>query len=156
MPYKDPTKAKEQGKVYLKRYYEKNKSRLLKQNKEYRIQNKEKLARNRTDRYQRLKEEVLTIYGKGKCACILCGFNDIRALSIDHVNGGGCVHRENINRCDIYTWLRMNGYPNGYQTLCMNCQWIKRTENKELGYRRKLSQSLEEWQGSDVRFFLGR
>lgn len=64
MPYKDPTKAKEQGKVYLKRYYEKNKSRLLKQNKEYRIQNKEKLARNRTDRYQRLKEEVLTIYGK--------------------------------------------------------------------------------------------
>jgi hypothetical protein len=136
MPYKDPVKRKETSKIYLKRYYDKNKERLLKQNKKYRLQNKERLAMNRATRFQNLKEEVLMIYGYGKCACVKCGFNDIQALSIDHINGGGCVHRENINRSDIYTWLRMNDYPKGYQTLCMNCQWIKRTQNKELGYRR--------------------
>jgi len=34
MPYKDPIKAKEQMKIYQKRYYEKTKEKQLRQNKE--------------------------------------------------------------------------------------------------------------------------
>jgi len=74
------------------------------------------------------KKLVLTHYGNGKCACVKCGFTDIRALSIDHVNGGGCDERRQTHRAGntFYRWLIKNNFPLGYQTLCMNCQWIKR------------------------------
>ncbi len=75
---------------------------------------------------QKLKVEVFTHYGKGKCACIQCGFTDLRALSIDHLNGGGNAQRRLIHAANFYVWLKNNDYPEGYQTLCMNCQWIKR------------------------------
>ena len=75
-----------------------------------------------------IKETVLTHYGNGKCACVKCGYSDIRALSIDHVNGGGCEERRLTHRAGntFYRWLVTNEFPMGYQTLCMNCQWIKR------------------------------
>jgi len=72
-----------------------------------------------------LKIKVLTHYGKGKCACVRCGFDDIRALSIDHLNGGGREHRRKEGIGSIYTWLWRNEYPEGFQTLCMNCQFVK-------------------------------
>jgi len=63
---------------------------------------------------------------------MLCGFADIRALSIDHIDGGGNKHRRFLGfglfgaGQKFYSWLKKEGYPEGYQTLCMNCQWIKR------------------------------
>lgn len=82
---------------------------------------------------QQLKEEVFNNYGGTKCC--KCGFNDIRALSIDHINGGGNLHRRELFGKNaggqFYNWLRNNGYPTGFQVLCMNCQFIKRHENKE-------------------------
>ena len=79
-----------------------------------------------------LKKEVLSYYGHGKCACVMCGYSDIRALSIDHINGGGCQHRKSLvgshkyGGKNFYRWLKMNNFPLGYQTLCMNCQFVKR------------------------------
>ena len=58
-------------------------------------------------------------------------YTDIRALSIDHINGGGTKHREVIGS-GFYHWLIKNNYPSDYQVLCMNCQFIKRKENNEL------------------------
>jgi hypothetical protein len=82
---------------------------------------------------QSYKVDVLTHYGDGKLACVKCGFSDIRALSIDHINGGGNKHKkENGIKSNIYVWLKKNGYPKGFQTLCMSCQWEKRENNKEL------------------------
>ena len=135
MPYKDPIKRKEAGKVYLKRYYWKNRQRLLEQNKMYRLTEKHRLKYMRKEREQALKIKVLTHYGNGKCACVRCGFDDLRALSIDHIEGGGCQHLKQLNRRNLYTWLLGEHYPKGYQTLCFNCQWIKRSENGEQGYR---------------------
>jgi len=78
-----------------------------------------------------VKRMVLSYYGNGKVACVKCGFDNMHALSIDHING-----REGKGRIvSFYYWLIRNGYPEGYQTLCMNCQWIKRYECNEL--RRK-------------------
>lgn len=51
---------------------------------------------------------------------------DIRSLSIDHVNDNGTEHRKELNGKNIYVWLRQNNYPEGYQVLCMNCQILKR------------------------------
>jgi hypothetical protein len=50
-----------------------------------------------------------------------------------YINGGGGNHRK-INLVQggkIYAWLKAKDYPKGFQTLCMNCQWIKRDENNE-------------------------
>ena len=91
-------------------------------------------ACNKYVRYRRrIKTEVLTHYGNGTLACVKCGFNDIRALSIDHINGGGNRQKRelNITGTEMYRWLKKNNYPDGFQTLCHNCQWIKRDENHE-------------------------
>lgn len=79
------------------------------------------------------KELVFMHYGNGKIACQNCGFDDIRALSIDHLNGGGRQHRKQIGGGGqkTYNWLKKNNYPAGYQILCMNCQFIKRHTNSE-------------------------
>ena len=75
--------------------------------------------------YEGRREKVLTHYGNGKLACVRCGFDDIRALSIDHIDGGGSRHRKSLHK-DFYAWLIENDYPLGYQTFCMNCQFITR------------------------------
>ena len=78
------------------------------------------------NRYRQQKIRVLTHYGGGKLACVQCGFSDIRALSIDHIDNSGAQHRKTYGR-NLYWWLEKNNYPDGFQTLCMNCQFIKRT-----------------------------
>lgn len=61
-------------------------------------------------------------------------FTDIRILTIDHINGGGAKHRKQLGNSAsrFYRWLIKHNYPEGYQVLCMNCEWIKRYENKEI------------------------
>lgn len=93
------------------------------------------------------KLKVLTHYGNGKCACVRCGFDDVRALSIDHINGYGKkkTKTESIRSgTGLYYFLIRNCYPPGFQTLCMNCQFIKRAINKErMGYDCKYNDSPE-------------
>jgi hypothetical protein len=71
---------------------------------------------------------VLQVYSKGTMRCKKCGFDNLNALSIDHIKGGGSRHRKKLNTSGIgfYRWLRDNKYPSGFQVLCMNCQWLKR------------------------------
>lgn len=87
------------------------------------------------EKRRKLKEEVLTRYGGRKLACVICQEVRMDCLSIDHVEGRGKEHRSRVG-AHMYQWLKSNNYPEGYQTLCMNCQWIKRIENKEFRPRR--------------------
>ena len=66
----------------------------------------------------------------GKCA--RCGFSDIRALQVDHVNGGGNQERK-ANRTEGVNDLfrRVRETPDAFQCLCANCNWIKRHEGGE-------------------------
>jgi hypothetical protein len=100
---------------------------------EWKDKNKEK-ARFINQRYgMRIKSKVLTHYGNGKCSCVKCGEARLPCLSIDHINGSGTTHRREIKIIGktFYRWLMRNDYPEGYQTLCMNCQFVKRFENYE-------------------------
>ena len=74
----------------------------------------------------KLKEEVLRHYGNGEIACRECGERDIRCLSIDHIVAVGSKRQANL-----YMWLKKNNFPDGFQTLCMNCQWRKKHREKE-------------------------
>jgi len=80
-----------------------------------------------------IKKDILTHYGNGRCACTKCGESRLACLSIDHIKGGGNKQRQGKLRGTVpfYLWLRSNGYPEGYQTLCMNCQFVKRFERGE-------------------------
>lgn len=72
---------------------------------------------------QRDRANVIEAYG-GKCVC--CGESEEAFLEIDHVDGGGNAHRrEFASTRQIYTWLRANGYPDGFQILCSNCNKAK-------------------------------
>jgi hypothetical protein len=80
------------------------------------------------------KIEVLTHYSNPpKCAC--CGEDHIEFLCLDHINGGGNVERFKVRGRDkrgkskagvtFYFWLRTQGFPEGYQILCSNCNMAK-------------------------------
>ena len=83
--------------------------------------------------YYKKRKQVIEHYCPDGGKCVKCGFNDIRALSVDHINGGGSKHRKELNGVSIYKWLVDNDFPPGFQILCMNCQFIKRYE--ENGYQ---------------------
>ena len=79
-------------------------------------------ARAKADR-TRIKIEVLGHYCSGEPACQCCGVMFIEFLTIDHVNGGGRQHREQVGSGGyrLYAWLKANGYPDGYRVMCLNC-----------------------------------
>jgi hypothetical protein len=78
-----------------------------------------------------IRYAVLSRYGRdGEPICVHCGFTDIRALSLDHMQGNGNMHRRAIKKW-LYLWIKQQGFPTGYQTLCMNCQMIKAEQEGE-------------------------
>ena len=84
-------------------------------------------------RNKKTKLEVFTHYGGNPPKCSQCGITDIRVLTIDHINNDGAKHRREIGSyagTSFYLWLRVHNYPEGYQVLCWNCNWIKRLEMK--------------------------
>lgn len=86
-------------------------------------------SRNRNERSRR---SVFDYYGN-ECAC--CGEDDKFALTIDHINNDGAAHRAKVLKkregsgIAFYVWLRLNGYPDGFQTLCYTCNAIKEFHN---------------------------
>ena len=91
----------------------------------------------------RYKLDVLSYYTtdiNGKPVCGKCGFDDIRALCLDHINNDGQEHREMMSGKKhgrgssgnaAYRWIKKNNYPNGFQVLCANCNMIKEAEYRE-------------------------
>ena len=82
----------------------------------------------------KMKKLVMFKYGNGFGGCVECGEKRIACLSIDHILGNGAEHRRadpEIKRLGFYKWLIKNNFPEGFQTLCMNCQWVKRDKYNE-------------------------
>lgn len=67
-----------------------------------------------------MRTTVLTHYG-GKCEC--CGEDEPLFLTVDHINGGGKKHRQEIGGGGFYLhrWLIKNNFPEGFRILCFNC-----------------------------------
>ncbi|MBA7590530.1 hypothetical protein ES708_32654 [subsurface metagenome] len=75
----------------------------------------------------KIKIETLTHYGNGKLTCSHCDESRLACLSLDHINGNGCKERDKLKRWGyrFYLMLKKQGWPEGFQTLCMNCQFVK-------------------------------
>lgn len=131
---KNPVWTKEYAKEYNKKYRQENKERLLELNRIWCSKNREHVREENRKERERLKMEVLGRYSSNKICCAYCGFEDTRALQIDHIdNNGAEERREKLgNRTcagtTFYRWIRRQNYPDGYQVLCANCNIIKLRE----------------------------
>lgn len=85
---------------------------------EWYYKNRDKVRAREAIRRKTDREEAISHYG-GRCYC--CGEMTFEFLAIDHINGGGQLHRREIKRGDICGWLKMKGYPEGFRVLCHNC-----------------------------------
>lgn len=66
--------------------------------------------------------------------CVRCGYNDGRALQVDHINGDGFIDRaKRFSATSYYLYVikEIENKTKRYQLLCANCNWIKRHENGE-------------------------
>ncbi len=130
------TCLKEGVRITAGKYYKEHKEEVLVKESIQHKNNRNRIRQNRHKYLMKLKYEVLTHYsGRGVPSCVKCGEDDLRCLTIDHINGNGAEHRKNLGNNktgkNFYPTLRTQGYPEGYQTLCMNCQFIKRIEKHE-------------------------
>lgn len=97
--------------------------------KDYRINNLEKCrayARKSQDKIRlATKAKVFEHYGM-QCAC--CGESTLMFLTIDHINNNGAEHRRKLKSAggsSFFSWIVRNNFPDGFQTLCRNCNWGK-------------------------------
>lgn len=72
------------------------------------------------ERNEAIRRETFAHYGE-TCAC--CGEHRRLFLSIDHMNNDGAKDRRETKRAGVnfYAWLKVQEWPEGYQTLCHNC-----------------------------------
>ena len=78
---------------------------------------------NTRDFNNALKIDVLTHYGNGILRCVKCNETRLNCLTVDHINNDGYKDKHNSFRSgnSLYRKLKAGDYPEGYQTLCMNC-----------------------------------
>ena len=86
---------------------------------------------------QRMRDKIEAFFGD---KCVRCGFNDPRALQLDHINGNGAADRRGRRGWNLWERYRfIRDKPEEaraqLQLLCANCNCIKRVENGEHGYR---------------------
>lgn len=127
----------EYGRLYYRQYRTvdperyRNPERSREYSRRYRATHPEHMERQRQrqrDRNRKKREAVFDHYGR-VCACPGCGATE--NLSIDHLNGDGSDHRIEIwgnprgGGSSMYHWLIAQGFPDGYQVLCMRCNQSK-------------------------------
>lgn len=91
---------------------------------------REMKRKNMAKRRARVRYLIIGFYSHGTYRCACCGESQFDFLTLDHINGGG--GREMIQlfgrrqaSSPFYFWLARNGFPSGYQILCLNCNMSK-------------------------------
>jgi hypothetical protein len=110
-----------------RRRREANRETIRESSRRYREAHRKEIAEHDHERHESIRAAVFDHYGRS-CQC--CGAAD--QLTIDHVNGGGAEHREELfgkgraaGSTAMYLWLIRNGFPPGFQPLCRPCNRSK-------------------------------
>jgi hypothetical protein len=89
------------------------------------------------------KEIIINYYG-GKCFC--CGENNIKFLTIDHINNDGYKHHKEIKigpGSNFYRWIIKNNFPeNIFQVACYNCNCGRAKNNGICPHQQKLIEEV--------------
>jgi len=76
---------------------------------------------------ERLRRAVFGHYSNNAFKCACCGESEQDFLVIDHIQGNGNEHRRavfgtiNAGGYRMHRWLVKQGFPQGFQLLCSNC-----------------------------------
>ena len=102
------------------------------------------LARiNGVARNRRARNLVLDHYGR---QCAICVETIDAFLTIDHVNNDGAQHRKEcthgIGGNVLYRWLVRNDFPEGFQTLCYNCNCSKTRFGHKRSHTRRTTDGI--------------
>lgn len=122
---------KEEISRYKLRYRKQNRDLLIKRDQIYRGSRKELINIRSARRRESIKFRILELLG-GKCQ--ICGFDDLRAIQVDHVHGNGQRSRILLGHHISYNINILHQIQNGsrkFQLLCANHNWIKRYTNRE-------------------------
>jgi len=138
--YAQSEKGKAKRREWAQQWRAKHRQQSREYAKKYRQQNLARVREQKQQSGQKLRLQVLTHYSQGTLKCARCGFADLRALCIDHIDGHAYMwrkaHTGGASGSRLYQWLKGHEYPQGFQVLCLNCNLIKRAErgeNKKLG-----------------------
>ena len=98
------------------------------------------LNRKNAIAYQhRLHDAILGAYGR---ICVCCGEQQVKFLSIDHVNEDGKDHRRKKGQsAGWWRHVRDQGFPADFQILCYNCN-IGKYRNGGIRPHRERPQSI--------------
>jgi hypothetical protein len=122
-----PEREREYARQYFRKHKDDPEWRLKRRTSARRWYSLHKRERNASahDWHQGLRAAAIAHYGN-VCAC--CCESTYEFLCIDHINGGGNKQRKQLGCSrNFYSWLRKNSYPEGFRTLCHNC-------NQSIGY----------------------
>lgn len=117
---RNPEKVKEMRRKYIeswkaKALYEKN---------------KEKLGEKAYWYVQKKRMMVIDHYTKGERKCQQCWFDKVECLAVDHIKNNWSKHRkQGYRQYSLYKSIVDNNYPEEYQILCCNCNWLKNILN---------------------------
>lgn len=82
------------------------------------------------DIWRKLRVEIFDHYG-WTCKC--CGECIKEFLSLDHINNDGYMDKNpggsKKSGKELYLLVKKQGFPDRFQTLCMNCNWGKKINN---------------------------
>ena len=134
-----PRRCRECVQANNRKWYAKNQGRALAYMAQYR---------------KETKDVVFNAYGGYICAC--CGETEKRFLTIDHIDGGGNKHRKETGMKsgnEFYIWLRLQGFPAGYQVYCYNCNLGKRHNNNVCPHKEK--QEMANWKPNPLGLLQG-
>lgn len=83
-----------------------------------------KVAQAKIKYRKKVRVMIRERYGK---VCQCCGEHRPEFLTLDHINGGGGRHRKAIGGGGVLMYVKLvgQGLPEGYQTLCFNCNAAK-------------------------------
>ena len=133
----NPIKSKAQGKRYYHshkaerkansiQWIEKNRERYLKQQVQYNKDNAEKKYKIRFAN----RMVVLSYYSlESYPICAKCGEKEIGFLEIDHVKG--VIEKDGRGGHALVKYIIDNNFPENYQVLCTNCNWLKYRESQK-------------------------
>ena len=119
-----------------RRYYASHSQKCRDAHAAWRAGNKDRIAKWSRRYSLELKLDALSHYGKnGKLQCCWpdCDIIDVDMLSLDHINDDGARTRKTQGTGEkLYLFVRKNGYPDGFQTLCHNHQWKKEINRRRV------------------------